>query len=96
MKSGLRCFRRKRSTRESRSNTLALTIKAYELAPLCLSLSLSSFRIPSSRSFSRLPSEYVSWIHKHRIQQTLKQITISLCAGFREDVLENRRHRLNF
>lgn len=57
---GITLLSQEAHTRESRSNTLALTIKAYELAPLSVSPSPSPFRILPSRSFGRLPSEYVS------------------------------------
>lgn len=106
---GITLLSQEAHTPESRSNTLAWTIRAYELAllsrvslssPTSCSISLSDFPLQMYLSLALLRSLVGIYIYREFISikftPPLKRSTISLCDGFRNVVLENRRYRLTF
>lgn len=91
---GITLLSQEAHTPESRSNTLAWTIRAYELAllsrvslPTSCSISLPDFPLQMYLSFVLLRSLvriyiyiYISWIHKHQIHAAFRtEYDLSLC-----------------
>lgn len=106
---GITLLSQEAHTPESRSNTLAWTIRAYELAllsrvslPTSCSISLSDFPLQMYLSLALLRSLVRIYIYIYRefisikFTPPLERSTISLCAGFRNVVLENGRYQLTF
>lgn len=106
---GITLLSQEAHTPESRSNTLAWTIRAYELAllsrvslPTSYPISLFDFPLRMYLSLALLRSLVGIYIYIYRefisikFTPPLKRSAISLCAGFRNVVLENGRYRLTF